>query len=109
MTAESNIEIGAACLGYAGTAATWWRMKPSEDPMKKGWRQQPQVTILEAESTDENGHTPASSVAMAAATPCLAICPRRRACRLTLANPDRPGLALMMPRSFSWMEPNHDC
>ena len=62
MTTESNIEMGAACLGYAGTAATWWRMTPSEDPMKKGWRQQPQITIMVAEATDENGYTPASSV-----------------------------------------------
>lgn len=62
MTAKNNIEMGAACLGYAGTAATWWRMKPSEDPMKKGWRQQPQITIMAAEATDENGYTPASSV-----------------------------------------------
>ena len=62
MTAKNDIEMGAACLGYAGTVATWWRMKPSEDPAKKGWRQQPQVTVMVAEATDENGHTPASSV-----------------------------------------------
>ena len=30
--------------------------------MKKGWRQQPQITVLMAECTDENGYTPASSV-----------------------------------------------
>ena len=59
---KNNIEFGATCLGFAGMAATWWRMKPSEDQMKKGWSQQPQVTVLMAECTDENGYTPASSV-----------------------------------------------
>ena len=62
MSAKNNIEMGAECLGFPGMAATWWRMKPSEDQMKKGWRQQPQITVLAAECTDENGHTPASSV-----------------------------------------------
>ena len=62
MTAKSNVEMGAVCLGYAAMAATWWRMTPSEDPMKKGWLQQPQITIMVAETTDENGYTPASSV-----------------------------------------------
>ena len=61
MTKDNNIEMGAVCL-FSGMAATWWRMKPSEDPMKKGWRQQPQVTVMAAEVTDENGYTPASSV-----------------------------------------------
>ena len=54
--------MGAECLGFAGAAVTWWRMKPSEDQMKKGWQQQPQITVLMAECTDENGYTPASSV-----------------------------------------------
>ena len=62
MPAESNIEMGADCMGFAGVAVTWWRMKPSEDPMKTGWRQQPEVTVLVAENTDENGYTPASSI-----------------------------------------------
>ena len=62
MSAKNNIEMGAECLGFAGMAATWWRMKPSENPMKKGWPQQPQITVLVAETTDENGYTPASSV-----------------------------------------------
>ena len=61
MSAKNNIEVGAVCLGFAGMAVTWWRMKPSEDQMKKGWRQQPQITVLAAECTDENGYTPASS------------------------------------------------
>lgn len=62
MSTKNNIEMGAECLGFAGLAATWGRMKPSEDTTKKGWRQQPQITILVAESTYENGYTPASSV-----------------------------------------------
>ena len=70
---KSEFEMGAACLGYAGMVATWWRMKPSEDPMKKGWRQQPQVTVMAAEATDENGYTPASSVNISGTEALLAL------------------------------------
>lgn len=59
---KNNIEFGATCLGFAGMAATWWRMKPYEDTLMKKYRREPQITILVAESTDENGYTPASSV-----------------------------------------------
>ena len=70
---ENNIEMGAVCLGFAGAAATWWRMKPSEDQAKKGWRRQPQITVLMAECTDENGYTPASSVNVSGVEALLAL------------------------------------
>ena len=73
MSAKNNIETGAECLGFAGMAVTWWRMKPSEDQMKKGWRQQPQITVLVAETTDENGYTPASSVNISGTKALLAL------------------------------------
>ena len=73
MSAKNNIEMGAECLGFAGMAATWWRMKPSEDPMKKGWLKQPQVTVLMAECTDENGYAPASSVNISGTEALLAL------------------------------------
>ena len=70
---KNNIDMGAECLGFAGMAVTWWRMKPSEDQMKKGWRQQPQITVLVAETTDENGYTPASSVNISGTEALLAL------------------------------------
>ena len=73
MSTENKIEMGAKCLGFAGMVATWWRMKPAEAPRIKGWRQQPQVTVLVAETTDENGHTPASSVNLSGAEALLAL------------------------------------
>ena len=73
MTAKNDIEMGAACLGYAGMAATWWRMKPAENPMQRGWRKSPQITVLMAECTVENGYTPASSVNISGTEALLAL------------------------------------
>ena len=62
MIVKNNTEMGAECLGFAGASVTWWRMKPAQGQAKPGWRQPPQITVLMAECTDENGYTPASSV-----------------------------------------------
>ena len=70
---ENNIEMGAECLGFAGMAVTWWRMKLSESQMKKSWRRQPQITVFVAETTDENGYTPASSVNISGTEALLAL------------------------------------